>query len=270
MKVFWCNTIEVQYVKFINDFFSWICFTFCCTLIWLLLPLLIIQSTFILSDNPPPTSLPYFTYPSSFKKKKTKNPTTLHHQHKHSAVAFFTPPHLIHHSSASHTHFSLFMIFHTRVTLLGLDLQEHRKCVTLCVWKRESEGEKTTWGYCSDPYFISQRSGWNGALPSFLSLLPVTLKLLCLWIQAQWKRQSVHSITAVTPLPSTECIVKFTDVVIQGVTSLQRRKEPLGRSHWVNSTSSGRAGPKGSLIASIVTETELNKHSSTGKPHDLM
>lgn len=49
------------------------------------------------------------------------NFTALYHPHKHSAVEFFTPSHPIHHSSASRTHFALFMIFHNRVTPLGLD-----------------------------------------------------------------------------------------------------------------------------------------------------
>lgn len=66
---FWCDTFGLQYLKFINDFYSWIVFTFCCTLIWLLLLLLITQSTFIPTDNPPPTSLPFFAYPQSYFKK---------------------------------------------------------------------------------------------------------------------------------------------------------------------------------------------------------
>lgn len=66
-------------------------------------------------------------------------------------------------------------------------IRRQEVCDFVCVEESESEEEMTTWGYCSDPYFISQRSGWEGALKSFLSFLPVTLKLLCSCIQAQQK-----------------------------------------------------------------------------------
>lgn len=75
--------------------------------------------------------------------------------------------------------------FCTPVSLFLVWIYKNTGSVWLCVCGREKVKRKTTWGYYSDPYFISQRSGWNGALPSFLSFLPVTLKLLCLWIQAQ-------------------------------------------------------------------------------------
>lgn len=136
--------------------------------------------------------------------------------------------------------------------------------MTLCVWKRESKGETTTWDYCkSSPRGVGGREHYKVSFPFFLSRWN-----WCSCIQTQWKCQSMHSITVVTS--SAERVVKFTDVVIQGVTSLRGWKEQLDRSDWVNGASTGRAGPKGSLIPSVITETKPNKHSPPGKPHDLM
>lgn len=164
-----------------NDFHSSICFTFCCILIRLLL---LFHHHPVYFHSHPPTHhppLPYFTYPYPFFKIGGKK--SLRAIISISAALLNSLPNSPHLCFTHHL-FSLHEFRHPcHSSWFGsMTTREVRNFV--CAWRKKSEGQTTTWGYCNDPYCISQRSGWEGALQSFLSFLPAVLKPLCPRIQA--------------------------------------------------------------------------------------
>lgn len=174
-------------------------FPFYRSLVWLLLLLLITQSTFIPADNPPPTSPPYFTYPVLYFFHFHRSPSSAQAQHcwilhtlSSSEVQFIAP--LLH----APTLLSLW--FSTPTSLLSVWIHKNTGSVWLFVHGSERVRERR------QPRAIAaihirlpeERVGGSAAMFSF-SFLPVTLKLLCSHIEAQWKCQSERACMLETP-----------------------------------------------------------------------